>query len=62
MGAEVVVDYKRQAFDALLQGYDLVLGTLRGDAIERSLSILQPGGGSCCWSARRMRPLRGRET
>ena len=44
LGAEVVVDYKRQAFDALLQGYDLVLGTLRGDAIERSLSILQPGG------------------
>ena len=62
LGAEVVVDYRRQAFDAVLQGYDLVLGTLRGDAIERSLSILQPGGGSCRWSARRMRPLRGRET
>ena len=44
LGAEVVVDYRRQAFDAVLQGYDLVLGTLRGDAIERSLSILQPGG------------------
>ncbi len=44
LGAEVVVDYKQQEFDAVLQGYDLVLGTLRGDAIERSLSILQPGG------------------
>ena len=62
LGAEVVIDYRRQAFDTVLQGYDLVLGTLRGDAIERSLSILQPGGGSCRWSARRMRPLRGRET
>jgi NADPH:quinone reductase-like Zn-dependent oxidoreductase len=27
-----------------LRGYDLVLGTLRGDAIEKSLAILKPGG------------------
>lgn len=44
LGADEVIDYKQQAFGAVLQDYELVLGTLRGDAIERSLSILKPGG------------------
>lgn len=44
LGADVVIDYTQQEFDAVLQGYDLVLGTLRGDAIERSLPILRAGG------------------
>ncbi|MGY3858313.1 NADP-dependent oxidoreductase [Aeromonas intestinalis] len=44
LGADEVIDYRQQAFDAVLQDYDAVLGTLRGDVIERSLSILKPGG------------------
>jgi NADPH:quinone reductase-like Zn-dependent oxidoreductase len=44
LGADEVVDYKKQEFEKVLRGYDAVLGTLRGDAIEKSLGILKPGG------------------
>ena len=37
-----MIDYKKQEFEELLKGYDLVLGTVRGDAIEKSLQILKP--------------------
>lgn len=39
-----VVDYKKQEFEKVLRGYDVVLGTIRGDAIEKSVGILKPGG------------------
>jgi NADPH:quinone reductase-like Zn-dependent oxidoreductase len=44
LGADEVVDYKKQEFENVLCGYDAVLGTVRGDAIEKSLGILKPGG------------------
>jgi len=44
LGADEVVDYKKQAFEHVLSGYDIVIGTLRGDLIEKSLNILKPGG------------------
>ena len=44
LGADEVIDYTRQAFEHVLRDYDLVLGTIRGDAIERSVGILKPGG------------------
>ncbi|MBS1231084.1 MAG: alcohol dehydrogenase, zinc-binding domain protein [Proteobacteria bacterium] len=44
LGADEVVDYKEQEFETALRGYDAVLGTVRGDAIEKSLAILKPGG------------------
>lgn len=43
LGADQVVDYTREEFDKVLKGYDLVLGTVRGDAIEKSVGILKPG-------------------
>ncbi|MCP3713612.1 NADP-dependent oxidoreductase, partial [Paraburkholderia sp. CNPSo 3274] len=43
LGADEVVDYKKQEFEKVLRGYDVVLGTMRGDAIEKSLGILKPG-------------------
>jgi len=43
LGADEIVDYKKQAFDKVLHDYDVVLGTVRGDAIEKSISILKPG-------------------
>ncbi|HGY1008154.1 TPA: NADP-dependent oxidoreductase [Aeromonas salmonicida] len=43
LGADEVVDYKTQQFEKILRGYDMVLGTLRGDEIERSINILKPG-------------------
>lgn len=44
LGADEVIDYKKQAFERVLRDYDLVLGTIRGDAIEKSVGILRPGG------------------
>lgn len=44
LGADEVVDYKQQDFEKVLSGYDVVLGTIRGDTLEKSVSILKPGG------------------
>ena len=43
LGADEVIDYKKQEFEDVLRDYDAVLGTVRGDAIEKSLRILKPG-------------------
>jgi NADPH:quinone reductase-like Zn-dependent oxidoreductase len=42
LGADEVIDYKKQQFEDVLRGYEAVLGTVRGDAIEKSLRILKP--------------------
>jgi NADPH:quinone reductase-like Zn-dependent oxidoreductase len=42
LGADEVIDYKKQKFEDELQDYDVVLGTVRGDGIEKSLRILKP--------------------
>lgn len=44
LGADTVIDYKKETFEALLKNYDLALGTVRGDTIEKSVSILNRGG------------------
>ncbi|CAI0888635.1 NADP-dependent oxidoreductase [Serratia quinivorans] len=44
LGADEVVDYKKEQFEKVLVGYDVVLGTTRGDTIEKSTQILKPGG------------------
>jgi len=43
LGAGEVVDYKKEEFEKVLRGYDAVLATVRGDAIEKSIGILKPG-------------------
>ena len=43
LGADEVIDYKKQQFEDVLRNYDAVLGTVRGNAIEKSLRILKPG-------------------
>jgi NADPH:quinone reductase-like Zn-dependent oxidoreductase len=40
--ADEVIDYTKQEFEEVLRDYDAVLGTIRGDAIEKSLRILKP--------------------
>jgi len=42
LGADEVVDYKKQEFEEVLRGYDVVLGTTRGDALEKALRIVRP--------------------
>lgn len=44
LGADEVIDYRKQEFQKVLRGYDAVLGTVKGDAIEKSIDILKPGG------------------
>jgi NADPH:quinone reductase-like Zn-dependent oxidoreductase len=42
LGADEIVDYKKQEFETVLRDYDVVLGTVRGDAISKSVGILKP--------------------
>lgn len=42
LGADEVVDYKKQEFEQVLRGYDAVLGTVRGDGVAKALEILKP--------------------
>ncbi|WP_037081057.1 NADP-dependent oxidoreductase [Neorhizobium vignae] len=44
LGADVVVDYKKDDFEKVLQGYDVVLNSLGKDTLEKSLNVLKPGG------------------
>jgi NADPH:quinone reductase-like Zn-dependent oxidoreductase len=44
LGADVVIDYKKQDFEELLRDYDVVLNSLGPDTLEKSLSVLKPGG------------------
>lgn len=42
LGAKEVVDYKTQQFEQVLHGYDAVLGTVKGDGLEKALQIVRP--------------------
>ncbi|MGO8074791.1 NADP-dependent oxidoreductase [Rhizobium leguminosarum] len=44
LGADVVIDYKTQDFEKVLSGYDLVLNSQDPKTLEKSLSVLKPGG------------------
>ncbi|KJF73886.1 NADP-dependent oxidoreductase [Agrobacterium arsenijevicii] len=44
LGADSVIDYKKDDFEKVLQGYDLVLNSLGKDTLEKSLAVLKPGG------------------
>jgi NADPH:quinone reductase-like Zn-dependent oxidoreductase len=43
LGADEVIDYKKQEFEALLRDYDVVLATLRGGELEKSIQVVGPG-------------------
>lgn len=44
LGADIVVDYKKEDFEKVLSGYDVVLNSLGQDTLEKSLSVLKAGG------------------
>ena len=44
LGAELVIDYKKDDFEAILHDYDVVLHSQDGKALEKSLRVLKPGG------------------
>ncbi|MHA3737791.1 NADP-dependent oxidoreductase [Pseudomonas sp. Eth.TT006] len=44
LGADEVIDYKKQNFAEVLHDYDVVLNSLGADVLEKSLKVLKPGG------------------
>lgn len=44
LGADVVIDYKKQDFASELRDYDVVLNSLGNDELKKSMQILKPGG------------------
>jgi alcohol dehydrogenase len=48
LGADEVIDYRKDAFDAVLSGYDMVFDMQGGDFVLRAYSVLKP---VASWSA-----------
>jgi NADPH:quinone reductase-like Zn-dependent oxidoreductase len=44
LGADVVIDYRKEDFATKLRDYDVVINSLGGDVLEKSLQVLKPGG------------------
>jgi NADPH:quinone reductase-like Zn-dependent oxidoreductase len=44
LGADVVIDYKKDDFAKVLRDYDVVLNSLDKKTLEKSLTVLKPGG------------------
>jgi alcohol dehydrogenase len=44
LGADVVIDYKKEDFSHVLRDYDVVLNSLDKVTLEKSLRVLKPGG------------------
>ncbi|MBM9590997.1 NADP-dependent oxidoreductase [Leptospira sp. 201903075] len=44
LGADIVIDYKKEDFEIILKDYDLVLHSQDAKTLQKSLRILKPGG------------------
>lgn len=44
LGADVLIDYKKEDFETVLKDYDVVLNSQDTKTLEKSLRILKPGG------------------
>jgi NADPH:quinone reductase-like Zn-dependent oxidoreductase len=44
LGADVVIDYRKQDFQTVVHDYDVVLDSQGGDTLAKSLRVLKPGG------------------
>ncbi|WP_410614267.1 NADP-dependent oxidoreductase [Amycolatopsis sp. lyj-109] len=44
LGADVVIDYRNDDFEAVLHDYDVVLHSLDNETLKKSLRVLKPGG------------------
>jgi len=44
LGADYVIDYKKDDFETILKDYDVVLNSQDAKTLEKSLRILKPGG------------------
>src|SRR5437764_12708505 len=44
LGADIVIDYRKEAFDEVLRDCDVVLNSLDARTLDKSLRVLKPGG------------------
>jgi alcohol dehydrogenase len=44
LGADIVIDYKKEDFATRLSGYDVVLNSLDAKTLSKSVRVLRPGG------------------
>src|SRR5437764_9946903 len=44
LGADLVIDYKKDSFQEILRDCDVVLNSRDGETLEKSLRVLKPGG------------------
>jgi NADPH:quinone reductase-like Zn-dependent oxidoreductase len=44
LGADIVIDYKKDDFEKILSDYDVVLNSQDGKTLKKSLNVLKPGG------------------
>ena len=44
LGADIVIDYKKDRFEEVLRDCDVVLNSLDGETLKKSLRVLKPGG------------------
>jgi alcohol dehydrogenase len=44
LGADIVIDYKKDDLENMLHEYDVVLNSQDGKTLEKSLRVLKPGG------------------
>src|SRR5206468_6972844 len=44
LGADIVIDYKKEDFADVLRDYDVILNSLDKVTLEKSLRVLKPGG------------------
>ena len=44
LGADIVIDYRKDSFEEILRDYDVVLNSLDSATLEKSLRVLKPGG------------------
>ncbi|MDQ3060155.1 MAG: NADP-dependent oxidoreductase [Pseudomonadota bacterium] len=44
LGADIVIDYRQDDFEKVLNGYDVVLNSQDAKTLEKSLNVLKPGG------------------
>ena len=44
LGADIIIDYKKDDFETILKDYDVVLNSRDAKTLEKSLRIVKPGG------------------
>jgi alcohol dehydrogenase len=44
LGADTAIDYRKDDFEKILKDYDVVLNSLDGATLDKSLRVLKPGG------------------